>query len=103
LDEINKEIPLIDTALVQVRVEPDLKEDVESILNENGLDVPTVIRMFFAKIRRVHALPFEVRTYSSETIAAFEEAEILMRDSKAKTYSSFTEILSETEAELVNE
>ena len=55
------------------------------------------------KIHTAPILPFEVRTYSSETIAAFEEAEILMRDSKAKTYSSFAEILSETEAELANE
>ena len=91
------------TALVQARVEPELKADVETILNENGLDIPTAIRIFFAKIRRVQGLPFEVRSYSDETIAALEEAEIISRDPRARTYSSFDEILDEVKAELANE
>ena len=91
------------TALIQVRVEPELKEDVESILNENGLDIPTAIRIFFAKIRRVQGLPFEVRSYSSETMAALEEAEILSRDPRVRTYSSFAELLAEAKAELADE
>jgi DNA-damage-inducible protein J len=91
------------TALIQVRVEPDLKNDVEGILHDNGLDIPTAIRMFFAKIRRVQGLPFEVRTYNAETLAAFEEAELVSRDPRAKSYSSFAEILAEAEAELADE
>ena len=91
------------TALVQARVEPELKEDVESILRDNGLDIPTAIRIFFTKIRRVQGLPFEVRTYSDETLAALEEAEVISRDPKAKTYSSFAEILDEAKIELANE
>ena len=91
------------TALVQARVEPELKEDVELILSENGLDIPTAIRMYFTKIRRVQGLPFEVRTYSAETIAALEEAELISRDPGAKTYTSFAEILDEAKAELADE
>ena len=91
------------TALIQARVEPELKEDVESILHDNGLDIPTAIRIFFAKIRRVQGLPFDVRTYSDETLAALEEAEVISRDPKAKTYSSFAEILDEAKAELADE
>jgi DNA-damage-inducible protein J len=91
------------TALIQVRVEPDLKEDVESILSDNGLDIPTAIRMFLAKVRRVQGLPFEVRTYSAETLAAFEEAELISRDPRVKTYSSFAEMLAEAEADLSDE
>jgi DNA-damage-inducible protein J len=91
------------TALIQVRVEPDLKDDVEGILNDNGLDIPTAIRMFFAKIRRVQGLPFEVRTLSAETLAALEEAEFISRDPKAKSYSSFAEILTEAKVDLTHE
>ena len=91
------------TALVQARVEPELKEDVESILNDNGLDIPTAIRIFFSKIRKVQGLPFEVRSYNAETLAAFEEAELLARDPRARTYSSFQEILDEVEVELASE
>ena len=91
------------TALVQARVEPELKADVETILNDNGLDIPTAIRIFFAKIRRVQGLPFEIRTYSTETLAALEEAELISRDPRARSYSSFAEILDEAKAELANE
>ena len=91
------------TALVQIRVEPGLKEDVESILNDNGLDIPTAVRMFFAKVRRVGGIPFDVRSYSAETIAAFEEADLISRDKGIKTYSSFSEILDEAMAEMADE
>jgi DNA-damage-inducible protein J len=91
------------TALIQIRVEPGLKEDVEGILNDNGLDIPTAIRMYFAKIRRVQGLPFEVRSYSAETLAALEEAELISCDTRAKTYSSFDEILAEARSELADE
>jgi len=82
---------------------PELKEDVESILNDNGLDIPTAIRIYFAKIRRVQGLPFEVRTFSDETLAALEEAEAISKDPRVKTYSSFGEILDEANAELAHE
>ena len=91
------------TALVQARIEPELKQDVENILSDNGLDIPTAIRIFFAKIRRVQGLPFEVRTYSNETIEAFEEAKRISLDPRAKTYSSFAEILNEAKVELADE
>ena len=91
------------TALVQARIEPELKKDVESILDENGLDIPTAIRIFFAKIRHVQGLPFEVRSFNPDTIAALEEAERISHDPQARTYSSFAEILAETEDELTYE
>ena len=91
------------TALVQTCVEPELKEDVENILNDNGLDIPMAIRIFFAQIRRIQGLLFEVRSYSNETIAAIEEAELISRDSRARIYSSFSEILDEAKAALVDE
>ncbi|MCL2883081.1 MAG: type II toxin-antitoxin system RelB/DinJ family antitoxin [Coriobacteriia bacterium] len=91
------------TALIQARVEPELKKEVENILTENGLDIPTAIRIFFAKIRHTQGLPFEVRTYSAETLAALEEADLISRDPRAKNYESFAEILDEAKAELLSE
>jgi hypothetical protein len=43
-----------------------------------------------------------VHDYSAnpETIAAFEEAEQLLHDPTAKTYSNFAELLAEIEAEI---
>jgi DNA-damage-inducible protein J len=96
------------TALVQVRVEPKLKAEVESILNDNGLDIPTAVRMFFTKVRLVQGLPFEVRTDSNndsdndERIAPTEVIESIPDDQGTKTYKSFTEILAEVKAELAD-
>ena len=86
---------MANTALIQLRVEPELKNEVDSILSDNGLDIPTAIRIFLAKVRRVGGIPFDVRTYNTETIAAMEEAERISRDPNAKTYTSFAEVLAE--------
>ena len=40
---------MINTALVQVRVDEALKDEVTDIYNHYGLDLPTAIRIFFKK------------------------------------------------------
>ena len=85
------------TALIQARVDPELKDAVDSILADNGLDIPTAIRMYFAKIIRVGGIPFDVRVYNDETIAAMEEADRLVADPNAKSYSNFAELLADLE------
>jgi DNA-damage-inducible protein J len=87
------------TALIQARVEPDLKDTVDSILADNGLDIPTAIRIYFAKIARVGGIPFDVRTYNAETIAAMEEANRISRDPNAKSYSSFAELVADLDSD----
>ena len=83
------------TALIQVRVQPELKNDVDAILDASGLDIPTAIRMFFAKIRQVGGIPFDVRSANAETIAAMKEANNISRDSNAKSYGSFAELMAD--------
>ncbi|MDR2672220.1 MAG: type II toxin-antitoxin system RelB/DinJ family antitoxin [Coriobacteriales bacterium] len=83
------------TALVQARVEPDMRDAVNSVLADNGLDIPTAIRIYFAKILRVGGIPFDVRTYNAETIAAMEEANRVSRDPHAKSYASFAELVAD--------
>lgn len=87
------------SALIQVRVEPELKTDVDSILSANGLDIPTAIRIFLTKVRRVGGIPFEVKAYNSETIAAMEEANRIASDPQAKSYRSFNELLADLETD----
>jgi DNA-damage-inducible protein J len=83
------------TALIQARIEPELKNDVDLILGDNGLDIPTAIRMYFAKIRQVGGIPFDVRTYNAETIAAMEETNRISRDPSVKSYGSFAELMTD--------
>jgi DNA-damage-inducible protein J len=90
---------MANTALVQVRVEPDLKEIVDNVLADNGLDIPTAVRIYFAKIARTGGIPFDVRTYNAETIAAMEEANRVSRDQNAKSYDSFADLLADLDTD----
>ncbi|MDR0596265.1 MAG: type II toxin-antitoxin system RelB/DinJ family antitoxin [Clostridiales Family XIII bacterium] len=87
------------TALIQARVEPELKNDVDAILNDNGLDIPTAIRMFFAKIRQVGGIPFDVKSYNAETLAAMDEANRIANDPSVKSYASFAELVADLDSD----
>ena len=52
---------MANVALVQVKVDTDIKEDVSRIYENLGLDLPTAIRIFFKKSIAVGGLPFELR------------------------------------------
>lgn len=86
-------------ALVQARVDAELKENVDIVLQENGLDIPTAIRMFMSKILQVGGIPFDVRAYNAETLRAMEEANRLARDPNVKRYSSFAELLEDIDGD----
>jgi len=45
-------------ALVQVRLDKDLRDEVAGIYAKMGLDIPTAIRMFFARTKIEKGLPF---------------------------------------------
>jgi addiction module RelB/DinJ family antitoxin len=45
------------TALVQARIEPELKDEVHSLLEELGLDHSTFIRMAYKNVARNQRLP----------------------------------------------
>jgi DNA-damage-inducible protein J len=94
-----KGVIMRNTALIQARIEPELKDEVDSILNNNGLDIPTAIRIFFAKIRQVGGIPFEVRNYNPETISAMNEAIQISRDSDVASYNNFAEIMAEIDSD----
>jgi len=50
------------TALIQVRVDRDLKNEVDELFNSLGFDTPTAIRMFLKQVEIRRALPFDVVT-----------------------------------------
>ena len=53
------------TTLVQVRVDEELKQSVQTIYSQYGLDLPTAIRIFFNKTQIVNGLPFELHEEKS--------------------------------------
>ena len=49
------------TANLYVRIEPDVKEQAESILSELGIPASNAINMFYKQIILHKGLPFEVK------------------------------------------
>ena len=45
-------------ALVQIRIDRPLKEEVAEIFSSIGIDMSTAIRMFFLRCRKVKGIPF---------------------------------------------
>jgi DNA-damage-inducible protein J len=65
-------------ALIQFRVDKDLKQNVIEICDELGTDMPTVFRMCMKQMLIVRGIPFptklpEVKVRRNEALAAFEE------------------------------
>jgi DNA-damage-inducible protein J len=50
---------MAEQALVQARVDKELKQEVAEIYEALGMDLPTAIRMFFVKSKMVRGLPFD--------------------------------------------
>lgn len=92
---------MANNALVQVRVDSDLKNAADALFNRLGLDTPTAIRMFLSQAVYQHGIPFEIvmQTPNEETVAAMLEAKRIAHDPNAKKYSSAAELFAELGAE----
>lgn len=63
------------TKTVTVRLEPELKEDVEQIFAELGLSVSQAIGLFYKQVQLRQGLPFEIRLPNATTRRALADAE----------------------------
>jgi DNA-damage-inducible protein J len=66
--------PATKTAQVRARIDPVVKEQAESILEELGLNPSAAISTFYSQIVLRRGLPFLVEVPNETTIAALEEA-----------------------------
>lgn len=66
------------TAIINARVKPDLKSDVESILSKLGISTTQAITMYFEQIKINNGIPFSLKLPNDETIKAMQDA----RDNK---------------------
>ena len=51
---------MANTATVYARIEPKLKEDVDSILNELGVTPSSLIQMLYSQIKLTKRIPFDI-------------------------------------------
>ncbi len=61
------------TAVINARIDPDLKEEAEIIIHKVGLTTAEAIRLFYSQICLHHGLPFEVKIPSAKTRQALED------------------------------
>ena len=62
------------TAVVTARIEPDLKQSVESTLSQLGLTTSQAISLYFRQIELQGGIPFSVRIPNRETTRAIAES-----------------------------
>ena len=62
------------TAKINARMEPELKEQAERILDELGISTTDAIRLYFKQIVHWRGIPFDIRIPNPETRAAMEDA-----------------------------
>ncbi|PCH63202.1 MAG: type II toxin-antitoxin system antitoxin, RelB/DinJ family [Gammaproteobacteria bacterium] len=62
------------TSIINARVKPELKGDVEQILSKLGITTTQAITMFFEQIKLNRGIPFTLQLPNDETEQAMLEA-----------------------------
>ena len=75
------------TTTLSIRIDQDLKEEVEELLSDLGMNVTTAITCFFKKMQEEQAIPFAIgrrkKTPHEITLEAIEEAKRIAHDPNA--------------------
>ncbi len=62
------------SAMIRARVEPELKDRAEAMLEEIGLSATSAITLFYRQIIQRRGLPFELRLPNAATRRAMHDA-----------------------------
>ena len=90
------------TSSIHVRVDPNLKEEVEKILNNLGMSSTEAINIYLRQIILNSGIPFEIKIpkFSNDMLEAVAEAEKMEKHpNKYKKYKSVSELMEELENE----
>jgi DNA-damage-inducible protein J len=77
------------TASMYLRIDPEVKRDVESIYAQYGMSVTEAINIFLYQSRNVRGLPFDLRP-NTKTIEAIREGNEIIEDNSARFESAET-------------
>ncbi|MDR1014851.1 MAG: type II toxin-antitoxin system RelB/DinJ family antitoxin [Coriobacteriales bacterium] len=94
------------TAVINVRIEPEIKAQAENLYRSMGVSLSDAVNMFLYKSIDFRGLPFDLcrEIPNEETLAAMREAEdIASGKIESKSYSSFTDMLNDALADDVEE
>lgn len=63
------------TATARARVEPEIKDEAERILDECGLTPSEAIGLFYRQVILHHGLPFAVHNFNQDTRTVLRKSE----------------------------
>ena len=82
------------TAMITIRVAPDLKADAEKVLSKRGISTTEAINLFLSQVRLRKGLPFDVKIPNKATLKAMKDAE---EGRNLISYDSLDEFLEKME------
>jgi DNA-damage-inducible protein J len=79
-----------------IRIDPQVKSDVETIYSRYGMSITDAINVFLYTSRNVGGLPFDLRpsTPNAETLESIREGNEIIKTGKAR-FSSAQDMLRE--------
>jgi len=63
------------TAMIRARTEPDLKSEVERILEELGMTSTEAVNLFYRQVKLQKGLPFDVKIPNKTTLETFRKTD----------------------------
>ena len=82
-------------ALVQTRIDSEVKEEATAVLAAMGLTVSDAVRLMLTRVAREHALPFDPLIPNPKTIEAMKEA----RRGQLQSFDSVDDLMDDLNAE----
>jgi DNA-damage-inducible protein J len=84
------------TSMISIRIQEELKAQVEAILGDMGLTMSSAIQIYLTKIIKERKIPFELTSYqpNATTHAAILESK-KNASKKAKKYSDAESLINE--------
>ena len=82
------------SAVLNLRIEPEIKADAEELFSCFGLTVTDAVNVFLRQSLMQGGFPFEIVRHKPNAVtqAAIAEAELLLHDPNAKSFTSMEEL-----------
>ena len=86
------------TDTLNIRIEPKLKKEAETTLNDLGMNIAEAVTIFLKQVVMTDSIPFAIKKpkFSDEFLEAIKEAEEIEKNpDKYKSYNNLAEILED--------
>ena len=97
-----EEIKMSKTTSMNIRIEPNLKKQVEEILTDLGMNISDAVTIYFKQIVLTDSIPLQIKRpkFNKETLEAIKEAdEIMKHPENYKSYNNVYEMIEEIDNE----